>query len=141
MDSILRDVKQALRVLGASRGISIAALTSIALGVGGTTAMFSVVYGVLMRPLPYPEPRQLVGMWEVHPGANAPLKQDLTQPSDLPRLGGDVIDTAVNRQLQRRRFQRHQLGCDRARAWCAGDAVTVRRAASRPWPRPVSDGD
>jgi predicted permease len=77
MDSILRDVRQALRVLGASRGISIAALTSIALGVGGTTAMFSVVYGVLMRPLPYPEPRQLVGMWEVHPGANAPLKQDL----------------------------------------------------------------
>jgi putative ABC transport system permease protein len=77
MDSILRDLKQALRVLGASPGISFAALTSIALGVGGTTAMFSVVYGILMRPLPYPEPRQLVGMWEVHPGANAPLKQDL----------------------------------------------------------------
>ena len=73
----MSDVKQAFRVLLASRGISIAALISIALGVGGTTAMFSVVYGVLLRPLPYAEPHRLVGLWEVHPGGNAPLRGDL----------------------------------------------------------------
>ena len=73
----MSDVKQAFRVLLASRGISIAALISIALGVGGTTAMFSIVYGVLLRPLPYAEPHRLVGLWEVHPGGNAPLRGDL----------------------------------------------------------------
>ena len=77
MDMLFRDITVAFRAGRASRGPSIAALLSIALGVGGTTAMFSVVYGVLMRPLPYPESQQLVGVWEVHPGANAPIRGDL----------------------------------------------------------------
>ncbi|MPY90763.1 MAG: FtsX-like permease family protein [Luteitalea sp.] len=73
MDGLVRDVKQAFRLLAGNRGFAAAALTTIALGVGGTAAVFSVVYGVLLRPLPYPEPERLVRLWEVHPGANAPI--------------------------------------------------------------------
>jgi putative ABC transport system permease protein len=77
MDALIRDVKQAFRLLSGNRGFAAAALITIAVGVGGTAAVFSVVYGVLLRPLPYPEPEQLVRLWEVHPGANAPLSDAL----------------------------------------------------------------
>jgi putative ABC transport system permease protein len=73
MDAFVRDTKQTLRFLSRNRGFAGAALITIALGVGGTAAVFSVVYGVLLRPLPYPEPERLVRMWEVHPGAQAPI--------------------------------------------------------------------
>jgi putative ABC transport system permease protein len=76
MDALVRDVKQALRLLAGNPGFAAAALVTIALGVGGTAAVFSVVYGVLLRPLPYPEPERLVRLWEVHPGARAPIPGD-----------------------------------------------------------------
>jgi putative ABC transport system permease protein len=66
-------VKQTLRLLSRNRGFAAAALLTIALGVGGTTAVFSVVYGVLLRPLPYPEPDRLVRLWEVHPAGHPPI--------------------------------------------------------------------
>ena len=72
MDTI-RNVEHAWRLLARNRGFAVATLATIALGVGGTAAVFSVVYGVLLRPLPYVEPDQLVRLWEVHPGANAPI--------------------------------------------------------------------
>jgi putative ABC transport system permease protein len=73
MDALVRDVRQALRMLASQRGFAAAALITIALGVGGTAAVFSVVYGVLLRPLSYVEPARLVRLWEVHPGGNAPI--------------------------------------------------------------------
>ena len=73
MDALLQDVRQACRMLSGNRGFAAAALITIALGVGGTAAVFSVVYGVLRRPLPYPEPEHLVRMWERHPGGHAPI--------------------------------------------------------------------
>jgi putative ABC transport system permease protein len=71
MEPLLRDLRHTLRLLIVDRGFAAAALVTIAIGVGGTTAMFSVVYGVLLRPLPYPEPDRLVRVWEEHPGASA----------------------------------------------------------------------
>lgn len=59
------------------KGFTAAALVSFALGIGVNTALFSVVYGVLLRPLPYPDAGRLVRLWEVHPGANAPLRSPL----------------------------------------------------------------
>ena len=44
------------------------------MGIGATTAVFSVVYGVLLRPLPYPDADRLVRLSEEHPGAVSPLR-------------------------------------------------------------------
>jgi putative ABC transport system permease protein len=64
-----------LRMLRHAPGLALSAVITIALAVGATTAVFSVVYGVLLRPLPYADPDSLVRLWEEHPGAN-PLVQE-----------------------------------------------------------------
>ncbi len=73
MDTLARDIKQTFRQLAGNRGFALPVLVTIALAVGGTAAVFSVVYAVLLRPLPYPEPDRLVRLWEVHPGGRAPI--------------------------------------------------------------------
>ena len=66
------DVRYALRMLHRSRSFAAVSILTLAIGVGVTTALFSVGYGVLIRPLPYPESDQLVRVWESHRGAVAP---------------------------------------------------------------------
>jgi predicted permease len=73
LTTLLQDARLALRQLGHNRGFAAAALVTIALGVGGTSAVFSVVYGVLLRPLPYPDPDRIVSVAEAHPGATTPF--------------------------------------------------------------------
>jgi predicted permease len=59
----MKDVRHSARMLRLNPGFSITAILTLALGIGATTAMFSVVSGVLIRPLPYPESDALVGVW------------------------------------------------------------------------------
>lgn len=59
-ETVAQDVRHALRTMRRDVGFSFAALATLALGIGLTTAMFSVAYGVLWRPLPFPSPDRLV---------------------------------------------------------------------------------
>src|SRR5262245_6140046 len=68
-----QDARYAVRAWRRSPGFAVAALATLTLGIGATTAVFSVVYGILLRPLPYPSADRLVRVWEEHPGGNTPL--------------------------------------------------------------------
>ncbi len=65
---MLTDLRYAIRALAASPGFAAAAVLTLALGVGATTAMFTAVYGVLLKPLPYGEPERLVRLSETRRG-------------------------------------------------------------------------
>ncbi len=73
MDTLLRDVVSAARRLAAQRGFTLAALLTLALGIGANTAMFSVVHGLLLRPLPYPDPERIVRVGESRTGGGGML--------------------------------------------------------------------
>jgi predicted permease len=63
MERFIDDMRYGLRMLRKSPGWTAIMCATLALGIGLTTAIFSVVYGVLLRPLPYPEPERLMALW------------------------------------------------------------------------------
>src|SRR5215813_1018977 len=59
-----QDLRYGLRILWKSRILTSVSVLTLLLGIGASTAIFSVVYGVLLRPLPYDKPDQIVRVWE-----------------------------------------------------------------------------
>ena len=60
MTGVLHDLRFAARTLGKAPGFTVVAVLTLAFGIGATTAIFSLVYGVMLRPLPFPDPDQLI---------------------------------------------------------------------------------
>jgi predicted permease len=69
LESLFADLKLALRRLRKAPGFGITVLLTLAIGIGANTAVFTVVDTILLKPLPYPQPEQLVAVWLHAPGA------------------------------------------------------------------------
>jgi predicted permease len=65
---MVQAVRYTLRRLCATPGFTMVSIATLALGLGATSAIFSVINGVLLKPLPYPHPEQLVSLWMTAPG-------------------------------------------------------------------------
>ena len=70
MSLLQKDVRHALRALAAAPVFTVAAILSLAIGIGANTAIFSIVDGLLLRPLPYADADRLVILWNRSPGLN-----------------------------------------------------------------------
>ena len=70
IETITRDVRFAIRGLRKEPAFAAVCVLTLALGIGANTAIFSVVNAILIQPLPYPDARQLVQVWETNPQAN-----------------------------------------------------------------------
>jgi predicted permease len=77
-DDLLRDVKYILRGLRRAPGFTAIAVITLSLGIGATTAVFSVVYAVLIKPLPYPHAEDLVSLEHTAPGLNLPNAPEMS---------------------------------------------------------------
>lgn len=81
MHAFFKDVRHAFRLLLAQPAITVVAVITLALGIGANTAIFSAVNALLLRPLPYPDPDQLVMIWEKR--AREGVVDNVVAPADF----------------------------------------------------------
>jgi putative ABC transport system permease protein len=104
MTNLLRDVRFALRLLRRNPGFAAVATLTLALGIGATTAIFSVVYGLFFAPLPYRQADRLVMVWEQtngerrgpSPRSYVEWKEHTTAFSDINAWGGGLVNLATD---------------------------------------------
>jgi predicted permease len=89
METLLQDLRYGVRVLTKKPGFTIVAIITLALGIGANSTIFSVVNGLLLRPLPYPNSERLVIIWTHSPGAN--VAQDWPSPGQYDAIKSKSI--------------------------------------------------
>jgi predicted permease len=96
MNGLLQDLRYAIRMLAKSPGLTLVAVLTLALGIGANTAIFSVVNGVLLNPLPFPNASRIVSMFQDKP--NFP-KGSISYPNflDWQRENGSFASMAAYR--------------------------------------------
>src|SRR5579872_5776525 len=67
MSCLWQDLRFGIRILFRNRGFTAVAILALALGIGANSAIFSIIYGVLLKPLPYRDPDRLVRVYENNP--------------------------------------------------------------------------
>jgi len=82
MTNLWQDIRYAFRVLSNNRGFAAIAVLTLALGIGANTALFSVVNGVLLNPLPFPNPDEIYALYT----KTATFEQSSIYLSQFPRL-------------------------------------------------------
>src|SRR5262245_16024155 len=84
MQTLLQDLRYGARMLAKNPGFTVIAIMTLALGIGANTAIFSVINGLLLRPLPYRDPGRLAIIWTHSPGAN--VEQDWPSPGQYAAI-------------------------------------------------------
>src|SRR5215470_1563950 len=85
-----QDLRYSLRMLRKNPGLTVVAALSLALGIGGNAAMFSLIHGALIRPLPYAEPDRLVRITEAYPKAGAVAMQEQSRTMEVAAYWADL---------------------------------------------------
>src|SRR3990170_5348487 len=90
--ALLQDIRYAVRALRRNAGLTAVIVGSLGIGIGATTAIFSVVNALRLKPLPYPVPERLAVLWLRSPGINI--------PEDWPSPGQYIDIQHENRSFQ-----------------------------------------
>src|SRR5438552_16531715 len=83
MNTFWQDLRYGIRMLWNSPGFTSASIICLALGIGATTAIFSIVNAVLLRPLPYRQPEQLVPIYSEFPNFPGGLRKFWISPPEF----------------------------------------------------------
>ena len=131
IENLLIDLRYAVRVLLRSPGFAFIAIATMALGVGATTAIYSVIDATLLHPLPYPNPTELIHVEDDLPGIGAqdvgisiPEWRDLREFRDIP--------VRVDCRPRRKREPHRRLHSPSVSASSVSRRITSRSSVSAP---------